>query len=144
MKLTKRLKTCLVLLLILSFTTAAFAQPGKYVQLGKGQIIPWSGWCFDAEAMAAILVEREGQEARCRIKLLRQAEELGATYDLEVGKLKAEMQYEVQTREDTIEALKSENLKIENALIHQQKFGWIAPASIGILVGALSFFLVTM
>jgi len=66
----------LVLLLILSFTATALAQPGKYAQLGKGQMMPWSGWCFDSEAMAHILAEREGQEARCRIKLQRQAEEL--------------------------------------------------------------------
>ena len=144
MKSIKRLKTCLVLLLILSFSTTALAQPGKYTQLGKGQIMPWSGWCFDSEAMAHILAEREGQEARCRIKLQRQAEELGAAYDLELGKLKAEMQYEVQTRQDTIEALKVENLKIEDALIHEQKFGWIAPGSIGIIVGALTIFLVTL
>ena len=103
----------MVLLLILSFATTALAQPGKYAQLGKGQMMPWSGWCFDSEAMAHILAEREGQEARCRIKLQRQAEELGAAYNLELGKLKAEMQYEVETRQDTIEALKVENLKIE-------------------------------
>jgi hypothetical protein len=134
----------LVLLLILSFATTALAQPGKYAQLGKGQMIPWSGWCFDSEAMAYILAEREGQEARCRIKLDRQAEELAAAYDLEEGKLKAQMQFEIQTRQDTIEALKTENLKIEEALIHEQKFGWIAPASIGIIVGALTMLVVTL
>ena len=144
MKLTKRLKTCLVLLLILSFTTTVLAQPGKYAQLGKGQAMPWPGWCFDSEAMSSIISEREGQESKCKIKLLRQSEELAASHDLELGKLKAEMQYEVQTRQDAIEALKAENLKIENALIHEQSFGWIPPASIGFLVGALTIFLVKL
>ncbi len=144
MKLTKRLKTCLVLLLILSFASTALATPGKYVQLKKGEHVPWDGWCFDSVATANIIAERESKEARCRIKLDRQAEELAAAYDLEEGKLKAQMQFEIQTRQDTIEALKIENLKIEEALIHEQKFGWIAPASIGIIVGALTMLVVTL
>jgi len=144
MKLTKRLKTCLVLLLILSFTTPVVASPGKYVQLNKGQPVPWSGWCFDEEAMAHIVAEKETHIDRCRLNLERQAEELEATYNLELGKLKAEMNFEIQTRQDTIEALKAENLKIEQALIHEQKFGWVAPASIGAIVGALTIFLVTL
>ena len=74
----------------------------------------------------------------------RQEEELQAAYNLDLGKLKAEMQYEIQTRQDTIDALKVENLKIEEALIHEQKFGWVAPASIGVIIGALSIFLVTL
>ncbi len=144
MKLTKRLKTCLALLLILSFTTPVIASPGKYAQLRKGQMIQWSGWCFDEEAMAHIITERESHVERCRLNLEKQAEELDASYNLEIGKLKAEMQYEIQTRQDAIEALKLENLKIETALIHEHKFGWVAPASIGALVGALTFFLVTL
>lgn len=144
MKLTKRLKTCLVLLLILSFVSTALATPGKYVQLKKGEHVPWDGWCFDSVATANIIAERESKEARCRIKLDRQAEELAAAYDLEEGKLKAQMQFEIQTRQDTIEALKLENLKIEKALIHEQKFGWIAPASIGVIVGALTILVVTL
>ncbi len=144
MKLTKRLKTCLVLLLVLSFSVPAIASPGKYAQLRKGQIMQWSGWCFDEEAMAHIIAEKETHIDRCRLNLERQEEELQAAHNLDLGKLKAEMQYEIQTRQDTIDALKIENFKIEEALIHEQKFGWVAPASIGIIVGALTAFLVTL
>ena len=144
MKLIKRLKTCLVLLLILSFATPAIASPGKYTQLRKGQVMQWSGWCFDEVAMAHIIAEKETHLDRCRLNLERQEEELQAAYNLDLGKLKAEMQYEIQTRQDTIDALKVENLKIEEALIHEQKFGWVAPASIGVIIGALSIFLVTL
>ncbi len=144
MKLTKRSKTCLVLLLILSFTTSAIANPGRYVQLKKDQTIPWAGWCFDQEAMAHLLAEKQSHIDRCRLNLERQAEELKASYSLEIGKLKAELEYEVQTRDVAIQSLQEENLKIENALIHEHKFGWIAPASIGFLVGALTIFLVTI
>ena len=94
--------------------------------------------------MAHIVAEKETHIDRCRLNLERQAEELEAAYNLEVGKLKAEMHFEIQTRQDTIDALKVENLKIEQALIHEQKFGWVAPASIGALVGALTIFLVTL
>ena len=144
MKLVKKLKICLVLLLILSFTTSAIANPGKYVQLEKGQTIPWSGWCFDEQATAHIVAEKDSHIARCRLNLERQAEELEASHNLEIGKLKAELQYEVQTRDVAIRSLQEENLKIENALIHEHKFGWVAPASIGALVGALTIFLVTL
>ena len=144
MKLTKRLKTCLVLLLILSFANITMASPGRYVQLGKGQMIPWSGWCFDSEAMAAIVTEKELAQQKCELNTLQELDEQRAKFDLQMGQLEASMQYEVSTRDVAIQALQEENLKIENALIHQQKFGWVAPASIGFIVGALTIFLVTL
>ncbi len=134
----------MVLLLILSFTTTAFGAPGKYVQLGKGQMMPWSGWCFDGQAMAEIVAEKELAEQRCELNTLQELEEQKAKFDLQIGQLQASMEYEVSTRDVTIQALQEENLKIENALIHEQSFGWIAPASIGIVVGALTVFLVTL
>ena len=144
MKLTRKLKTCLVLLLILSFANTAMASPGRYVQLGKGQMIPWSGWCFDSEAMAAIVTEKELAQQKCELNTLQELDEQRAKFDLQIGQLEASMQYEVSTRDVAIQALQEENLKIENALIHQQKFGWVAPASIGFIVGALTIFLVTL
>ena len=144
MRLTKKSKTFLVLLLILSFTATAVASPGKYVQLNKGQMMPWPGWCFDSEAMAAIVTEKELAEEKCELNTLQELEQQKAQFDLEIGQLQASMDYEVSTRDVAIQALQEENLKIENALIHEQKFGWVAPASIGILVGALTMFLVTL
>ena len=144
MRLTKKLKTCLVLLLILSFATTAVASPGKYKQLEKGQPIPWNGWCFDSEAMAAIVTERELAEQKCELNTLQELEQQQAKFDLQIGQLNATMQYEVQTRDVAIQALQEENLEIEQALIHQQKFGWVAPSSIGFLIGALTIFLVTL
>ena len=134
----------MVLLLILSLTVAASASPGKYVQLGKGQMIPWSGWCFDGQAMAEIVAEKELAAQRCELNTLQELEKQKAKFDLQIGQLRASMDYEVKTRDVAIEALKEENLKIENALIHEHNFGWIAPASIGIIVGALTVFLVTL
>ena len=144
MRLTKKLKTCLVLLLILSLSATALAMPGKYVQLGKGQIMPWSGWCFDGQAMAEIVAGKELAEQKCELHTMQELEQQKAKFDLEIGQLQASMEYEISTRDVAIQALQEENLKIENALIHHNKFGWIPAASIGILVGALTVFLVTL
>ena len=134
----------MVLLLILSLTSVSLAAPGKYIQLNKGQEIPWKGWCFDGEAMAQIVTEKEMAEQKCELHTLQELESQQAKFDLQIGQLQASMEYEVSTRDVAIQALQEENLKIENALIHEQKFGWVAPASIGILIGALSIFLVTL
>lgn len=144
MKLTEKLKTCLALLLILSFAIPAIASPGKYAQLRKGQIIQWSGWCFDEEAIAHIIAEKELAKQKCELRTMQELEEQSAKFDLQIGQLSASMQYEVQTRDVAIQALQEENLKIEQALIHQQKFGWVAPSSIGLIIGALAVFLVTL
>ena len=144
MRLTRKSKTCLVLLLILSLTSASLASPGKYVQLNKGQQIPWKGWCFDGEAMAKLITEKELAEQKCKLHTLQQLDKQKAKFDLQVGQLEASMQYEVSTRDVAIQALQEENLKIEKALIHHEKFGWIPPASIGLIVGALVAILVTL
>lgn len=144
MRLTKKLKTCLALLLILSFTSVSLASPGKYVQLNKGQQIPWKGWCFDGEAMAQIVAEKELAEQKCELHTMQELEQQKAVFDLKIGQLTASMDYEISTRDVTIQALQEENLKIEEALIHHEKFGWIPPASIGLIVGALVAFLVTL
>ena len=114
------------------------------MQLNKGQKMPWKGWCFDGEAMAQIVTEKELAEQKCELHTMQELEEQKAKFDLQIGQLQASMEYEVNTRDVAIQALQEENLKIENALIHKQNFGWIAPASIGVLIGALTFFLVTL
>ena len=144
MRLTRKLKTCLALLLILSFTSVSLASPGKYVQLNKGQQIPWKGWCFDGEAMGQIVAEKELAEQKCELHTMQELEQQRAVFDLKIGQLTASMDYEISTRDVTIQALQEENLKIEEALIHHEKFGWIPPASIGLVVGALVAFLVTL
>ncbi len=134
----------MALLLILSFTSVSLASPGKYVQLNKGQQIPWKGWCFDGEAMAQIVAEKELAEQKCELHTMQELEQQKAVFDLKIGQLTASMDYEISTRDVTIQALQEENLKIEEALIHHEKFGWIPPASIGLIVGALVAFLVTL
>ena len=57
MRLTRKLKTCLVLLLILSLASVSLASPGKYVQLNKGQQILGKAGVY-GEAMAQLVAEK--------------------------------------------------------------------------------------
>ena len=144
MRLIKKLKICLVLLLTLSFASTTLASPGKYVQLEQGEKIPWQGWCFDGQAMAELVASKELAEQKCELYTMQELEQQQAKFDLQIGQLQASMQYEVQTRDVAIQSLQEENLKIEEALIHQTKYGWIAPSAFGFIAGALTIFLVTL
>ena len=134
----------MVLLLTLSFASTTLASPGKYVQLEQGEKIPWQGWCFDGQAMAELVASKELAEQKCELYTMQELEQQQAKFDLQIGQLQASMQYEVQTRDVAIQSLQEENLKIEEALIHQTKYGWIAPSAFGFIVGALTIFLVTL
>lgn len=137
MRSMKRLKTSLVLLLLISFTSISIAAPGKYKQVEQGDTVPFAGWCFDKEASAQILADKEFQEKQCKLKTNRALQIQFAKYDLELGKLKAEMNYEVGTRDTTIEALKKENLKLEQVIIENSNNDWYLFASIGFVAGSL-------
>ena len=137
MRSMKRLKTSLVLLLLISFTSISIAAPGKYKQVEQGDTVPFAGWCFDKEASAQILADKEFQEKQCKLKTNRALQIQFAKYDLELGKLKAEMKYEVGTRDTTIEALKKENLKLEQVIIENSNNDWYLFASIGFVAGSL-------
>jgi hypothetical protein len=137
MRSMKKLKTSLVLLLLISFTSISIAAPGKYKQVEQGDTVPFTGWCFDKEASAQILADKEFQEKQCKLKTNRALQIQFAKYDLELGKLKAEMNYEVGTRDTTIEALKKENLKLEQVIIENSNNDWYLFASIGFVAGSL-------
>ena len=137
MKSMRRLKTSLALLLLISFTSISIAAPGKYKQVEQGDTVPFSGWCFDKEASAQILADKELQEKQCKLKTNRALQIQFAKYDLEVGKLKAEMTYEVGTRDTTIDALKKENLKLEQVIIDSSNTHWYLFTSIGFVLGTV-------
>ena len=136
MKLTKKLKTCLVSFLILSFATVAVASPGKYTSLKKGDSIPWNGWCFDEKAVSELIVKKEIQQQRCELRVQLNIDKLVAEHNLKIGKLQAKLDYEVSTKDATIAALKQQNQTLEKELIIVNKASIIAPASIGAIIGA--------
>ena len=133
----KNLKTFLVLLLILSVTSTAFASPGKYVNLEKGQMVPWKAWCFDEVAAANIVAEKELSQKKCDLKVKKEKELQKATFDLEIGKLQAEMDYEVSTRQAAVESLKKENLRLEQVIIDSSNPDGLFFFGIGATAGAV-------
>ena len=134
----KRLKTSLVLLLVLSIPTTSLANPGKYVNLNQGQPVPWRAWCFDEVAIANIISEKELAQKKCELKINKEKEIQKAKFDLDIGKLQAEMDYEVNTREATIESLKKENLKLEQIIVDNSNPDALTMISIGVAIGALT------
>ena len=137
MKLTKKLKTCLVSFLILSFATVAIASPGKYVSLKKGDLVPWNGWCFDEKAVSELIVKKEIQQQRCELRVQLNVDKVVAEHNLEIGKLQAKLDYEVKTRDAAIDALKEQNEALEKELIVVNEASIVVPASLGAIVGAL-------
>ena len=137
MRSMKRLKTSLALLLLISFTSISVAAPGKYKQVEQGDTVPFAGWCFDKEASAQILADKEFQEKQCKLKTDRALDVQFAKHNLEIGKLKADMTYEVGTRDTTIEALKKENLKLEQVIIDTSNTHWYVFTSIGFVLGVV-------
>jgi hypothetical protein len=94
--------------------------------------------------MAELVASKELAEQKCELYTMQELEQQQAKFDLQIGQLQASMEYEVQTRDVAIQSLQEENLKIEEALIHQTKYGWIAPSAFGFIFGALTIFLVTL
>ena len=137
MRSMKKLKTSLVLLLLISFTSISVAAPGKYKQVEQGDTVPFAGWCFDKEASAQILADKEFQGKQCKLKTDRALDIQLAKHNLEIGKLKADMAYEVGTRDTTIEALKKENLKLEQVIIDTSNTHWYLFTSVGFVLGAV-------
>ena len=128
----------MVLLLILSTPTVLFANPGKYVNLERGQIVPWRAWCFDEVAAANIVAEKEFSQKKCELRIKKEKDLQKAAFDLDIGKLQAEMEYEVNTRQATIESLKKENLKLEQIIIDSSNPDAVTMVSVGIAIGALT------
>ena len=138
MRSMKRLKTSLVLLLLISFTSISIAAPGKYKQVEQGDTVPFAGWCFDRDASAQILADKELQGKQCKLKTNRALQIQLAKYNLETGKLKADLTYEVSTRDTTIEAMKKENLKLEDIIVENTNQDWYFFSSVGFVIGSLT------
>lgn len=138
MRSTKNLKAFLALLLILSIPSVALPNPGKYINLEKGQIVPWKAWCFDEVAAANIIADKELAQKRCDLKIQKEKDLQAAEFNLQIGKLQAEMDYEISTRQAALESLKKENLKLEQVIIDNSNPDWIQTFVMGTLAGALT------
>ena len=138
MRSMKKLKTSLVLVLMIGLSSPSIASPGKFVNLEKGQPVQWRAWCFDEVAIANIISEKELAQKQCELKINKEKELQKAQFDLDIGKLQAEMDYEIGTRQATIESLKKENLKLEQIIIDNSNPDALTMISVGIAIGALT------
>ena len=134
MQFRKRSKNFLIFLILISFTSA---QASPLVQrLKEGQSIPYNGWCFNDEAMAKIIADKEMEDQRCQLKLDKQREKLNAKYHLEVSNL----DLRIQSLEDELDAtvlIKNEEIrKLEKVALERPNDYWYFWASGGFLVGA--------
>ena len=118
MRLIRKLKTYLASLVLISFVAPAYANPGKYTQVDKGSTVPFSGYCFDHVASAHILANREIKEQWCKDKTDKSLAAQKAAFELEIGKLISENEYQKTANIKTIEALKEENLNIKSGFHH--------------------------
>ena len=126
----------MALFLAISLPINGLAEPGRYVRLQEGDPAPWLSWCFDQTAISVILAGKEIDPLKCQLKLDAALEKQKAKFDLEYGKLTAELNYEINTRQASIDALSRENLKLEKSIIHNDKYGWITPFVLGVVTGA--------
>ena len=134
MQFRERLKNFLIFLILVSFTSA---QASPLVQrLKEGQTIPYNGWCFNDEAMAKIIADKEMENQRCQLKLDKQKDQLNAKYHLEVSNL----DLRIQSLEDELDAtilVKNEEIrKLEKVALERPNDYWYFWAAGGFLVGA--------
>jgi hypothetical protein len=143
MRLIKKLKTCLVSLALISFVSTSMAMPGNYTQIEKGTPTPFAGYCFDIIASAHIIADKETRDQWCNTEKEKSLAIQKAEFDLELGKLLAEFDYEKSVSEKTIESLREENLRLETTALSAPNNYWYVFMGSGVLLGVVTTLLVT-
>ena len=143
MRLIRKLKTCLASLALISFATTSMAMPGNYAQVEKGQPSPFAGYCFDIVASAHIITDKETRDQWCNTEKEKSLAIQKAEFDLEIGKLLAEFDYEKSVNEKTIESLREENLRLETTALAAPNNYWYVFVGSGILIGVVTTVLIT-
>lgn len=133
MQLNKRLKNCLIYLVLISFTTSVFAQ--NVVRVEQDQPSPFTGWCLTDPAMAKIVADKEQEGARCDLKLGKQEEELAARYNLDIGLLNARITTLEKELEFTNSEKNKEIEKLEKIALDKPNDYWYLFTAGGFVVG---------
>ena len=139
----RKLKNYLASLALISFTSSALAMPGSYAQIEKGTPVPFSGYCFDITASAHIIADKETRDKWCKDKTEKSLAIQKAEFDLEIGKLLAEFDYEKSVNERTIEALREENIRLETTALSAPNNYWYIFLGSGTLIGVVTTILIT-
>ena len=142
MRLTKSLKAFLVLLTLASFLSASLASPPSFARLKKGDPTPFDSYCFDLQAAAQLLADKEAEPERCQLKIDTAVSKQKAEFTLKIGKLQAEYEYNRSVSNKKIEILKSENKKLEEVALKQANNYWYIFVSAGFLAGVVSSVLI--
>ena len=117
--------------------------PGNYTQIEKGQISPFSGYCFDIVASAHIIADKETRDQWCTAKVDKSLALQNAEFGLNLGKLMAEFEYEKSVNEKIVESLREENLKLETIALAAPNNYWYIFMASGIFMGVVTTILVT-
>ena len=142
MRLTKSLKTFLVLLTLTSFLSTSLASPPSFARLKKGEPTPFDSSCFDLHAAAQLLADKETEPERCQLKIDTAISRQKAEFTLKMGKLQVEYEYYKSVSGKKIQILKVENKKLEALALKQPNSYWYVFVSAGFLAGVVSSILI--
>lgn len=137
MQLRKRLKTCLIYLILISSVTTATAK-GQVHRVKKGSPSPYTGWCLTEEAMAIIIADKEQSKQRCQLRLDEYRDKTNTRYKLDIGNLKIKLSA-IEQEYAAILSIKNDELaKLEKIALNKPNEYWYLFLSGGVLVGVLS------
>lgn len=134
MRLKKKLRNCLIYLLLISYTTLAFGQD-QVLKVSDGSVLPFDGWCLSESAMAKIIADKEQEGARCQLKLDKLEGEVSARYNLEIGKLNSRILALEEELEFTTELKNKEISKLEEVALDSPNDYWYLFTAGGFAVG---------
>ena len=120
----------------MSFVPAYATPPVKRVT--EGSMLTFTGWCFTDAAMAKIIADKEMENARCKLKLDKLSEQLGAKHQLEISMLETRLE-SVQAEYLAMDQIKTEQIEqLEAAALKRPNNYWYLFASGGFVVGVTS------
>jgi len=132
----KRLKNCLIFLVLISFATV---QAAPHIQkVNQGDPSPFAGWCLSNAAMAKIIADKEQEVDRCQLRINEQVDKLQAKYHLEVGRLDLRIQSLEDELDETVKIKNEEIDKLEKLALDRPNNYWYLFTAGGFVVGATS------
>ena len=143
-----KLRTFLILLTLISFSTTSIAQEsqGQYSQILEGQPVPFSGWCFDDRATAQIFSRLKYSDAQCDLRIQNELNKQNADLSLKIDNLKLRINT-LQSKHDELLSVKNTEIeKLELAALKRPNdytVWWAAGSFTAGVLTVVTIFLVT-
>lgn len=135
MQLGRKLRNFLIYLTLISFGSTAIAGP-SVLRIYEGEPAPYDGWCLTDTAMAKIVADKELEGERCKLKLDKLSEELGARYKLNLDILQARVA-SVHSEHLSMMKIKNEEIKrLEEVALEKPNNYWYLWTAGGFVIGA--------